>query len=121
VSQISKLLLKILFTNKHFRSTLENIQTSNGLVAHHLENEAQSAISTGSTEQSNGDEEKLDFDEETDEGDADDDDVGSTEKKKALISSTHTTSNRISKLLWSQLLVRSIFEILMRPTEVAFQ
>ena len=49
---------------------------------HHLENEAQSAVSTGSTEQNNGDEERVDFDEETEEGDADDDDVSSIKISK---------------------------------------
>jgi hypothetical protein len=62
--------------------TLENLQTSNGLAAHHPENEVQSAVSTGSTEQNIANEERVDFDEETEEGDADDDDVSSIKKKK---------------------------------------
>ena len=62
------------FFYHHSRLTLENIQTSNGLVAH-LENEAQSAVSTGSTEQNNADEDGIDLGEETEEGDADEDDV----------------------------------------------
>lgn len=69
------------FTNEHYRLTLENIQSSNGLVAHHLENEVQSAISTGSTEQNNDDEQEVDLEEETEEGDADEDDVSSIKKK----------------------------------------
>jgi len=72
-----------LFTNKHYRLTLENIQSSNGVVAHHLENEVQSAISTGSTEQKNfnDDEQEVDLEEEIEEGDADEDDVSSIKKK----------------------------------------
>ena len=89
-------------------------------MAHHLENEAQSAVSTGSTQQNNPDEEKVDFDEETEEGDADDDDVSFIEKI-ALAFCTYVAFNRISKLLWSRLLVRSIFETWTRLTEVALQ
>jgi hypothetical protein len=52
------------------------------VVAHHLENEVQSAISTGSTEQNNDDEQEVDLEEETEEGDADEDDVSSIKKEK---------------------------------------
>ena len=100
-----------LFTNKHYRLTLENIQSSNGVVAHHIENEIQSAISTGSTpERNNDDEQEVDLEEETEEGDAEEDDVSSV-KKKPLTFSAYAAFNRISRLLWSQLLVRSISEI----------
>ena len=51
------------------------------MVAHHLENEVQSAISTGSTEQNNDDEQE-DLEDETEEGDADEDDVSSIKKQK---------------------------------------
>ena len=57
-------------------------QSSNGVVAHHLENEVQSAISTGSTEQNNEEEQEVDLEEETEEGDAEEDDVSSIKKQK---------------------------------------
>jgi hypothetical protein len=67
-----------LFTNEHYRLTLENIQSSNGVVAvAHPQNEVQSAISTGSTEQNNDDEQGIDLEEEIEEADADEDDVSS--------------------------------------------
>ena len=110
----------IFFTNEHYRLTLENIQSSNGLVAHRLENEVQSAISTGSTEQNNDDEQEIDLEEETEEGDADEDDVSSI-KIKALTFSAYVAFNRILKLSWSQLLVHSISEARTRLTEVALQ
>jgi len=73
---------KTLFTNKLCRLSLENVKTSNGLVAH-LENEVQSAKS--STEQDNGDEEEIEGAEEGD-ADADDDDVSSIKKVLAQCS-----------------------------------
>ena len=59
-----------------------NIQSSNGVVAHHLENEVQSAISTGSTEQNNDEEQEVELEEEIEEGDADEDDVSPIKKQK---------------------------------------
>ena len=61
--------------------TLENVQSSNGLVAHPLENEVQSAISTGSTEENNDGEQVIDLEEEIEEGDAEDDDVSSIKER----------------------------------------
>ena len=52
------------------------------MVAHHLENEVQSAISTGSTEQNNDEEQEVELEEEIEEGDADEDDVSSIKKQK---------------------------------------
>jgi hypothetical protein len=57
-------------------------QSSNGVVAHHIENEVQSAISTGSTEQNNDDEQEVDLEEETEEGDADEDDVSFIKRQR---------------------------------------
>ena len=54
------------------------------MVAHQLENEVQSAISTGSTEQNNDDEQERDLEEEMEEGDADEDDVSSIHEKRTL-------------------------------------
>ena len=88
------------------------------MVSHHVENEVQSAISTGSTEQNNDVEQEIDL-EETEEGDADEDDVSSF--KKALTFSVYVAFNRISKLLWSQPLVRSISEAWTRLIELAHQ
>jgi len=78
-------------------------------------------VSTGSTEQNNGDEEELDLGEETEEGDADEDDVSYLKKNSDPMFNAYVAFNRISKLSWSQSLVRLIFGAWTLLTEVALQ
>lgn len=95
VSQISKpLCQKFSSPNEYFRLTLENIQSSDGPVAHHLENEPRSAVSTSPTEQNNGrEEEAVDLGEES-EGDADEDDVSSIVKVQCSALMSHSIGYR---------------------------